>query len=156
MGNLGSEAEMRYTPNGKAITSFSVAVSRKYAGDGGEDREETEWLKVVAWDKLAETCNKNLYKGDAVFVVGRVHLATWIGTDKAKHSRLELIANTVTFLSKKHEDAVEDVNSDHEDESVISKAVAAPPPDNGAAPDNGSRTFDSLKSAGVGVVVANN
>lgn len=113
MGNLGSEPEMRYTAAGKAITSFSVAVSRKY-----EEKEETEWFRVIAWDKLAEACNQSLFKGDPVFVVGRVHLNTWEGTDKQKHARLELIANTVTFLSKKHEDTVSDVMADVPEVSV--------------------------------------
>jgi single-strand DNA-binding protein len=126
MGNLGSQPEMRYTGQGKAITSFSVAVSRKY-----EDKEETEWFRVVAWDKLAEACNESLFKGDPVFVVGRVHLNSWLGTDKQKHARLELIASTITFLSKKHEDTVNDVMADAPEESASTEVAAEVPGNNG-------------------------
>lgn len=127
MGNLGSEPEMKFTPTGKAKTEFSVAVSRKFADDRGALKEETEWFKVCAWDKLAEACNQNLYKGDAVFLVGRVHLNAWVGTDGKNHARMELIASTVTFLSKKHEDVVNDVMAD-----APEPVPAAPANGNGA------------------------
>ncbi len=60
VGNTGSEPEMRFTPNGKPVTSFSVATSEKYTTSDGERREETQWFKVIAWGKLAEVCNQYL------------------------------------------------------------------------------------------------
>ena len=58
IGNLGSDPEMRYTPNGNAVTSFSVATNRRYRTADGETREETEWFRVNAWNRLGETCNQ--------------------------------------------------------------------------------------------------
>ncbi len=65
IGNLGRDPEMRYTPSGKPVTSFSVAVSRGWTTSAGERREATEWFNVVAWGNLAEICNQYLRKGSA-------------------------------------------------------------------------------------------
>ena len=70
IGHLGRDPEMRYTPNGQAVTSFSVASSRKYTTGAGEQREETEWFNVSAWGKLADLCNQYLTKGQQVCVEG--------------------------------------------------------------------------------------
>ena len=72
IGNLGRDPEMRYTPNGQSVTSFSVASNRKYTTATGERREETEWFNVSAWGKLGETCNQYLTKGSQVYVEGRL------------------------------------------------------------------------------------
>ena len=64
IGNVGSDPEMRYTPNGSAVTNFSVAANRRYTTAEGEQREETEWFRVAAWNRLAETCNQYVTKGD--------------------------------------------------------------------------------------------
>ncbi len=68
VGHLGRDPEMRYTPNGKPVTNFSVAVSRKYNGKDGKTVEKTKWFRVTAWDKLAELCNQYLRKGRLVLV----------------------------------------------------------------------------------------
>ena len=65
IGNLGRDPDMRYTPSGKPVTSFSVAVSRGWTTSSGERREATEWFNVVAWGNLAEVCNQYLHKGSA-------------------------------------------------------------------------------------------
>jgi len=101
IGNLGKDPEMRFTANGSAVTSFSVAVSRQFGGaDGGERREETEWFSVVAWNKLAEICNQHLQKGKKVYVEGRLQTRSWDGQDGQKRYRTEVIANEVQFLDR--------------------------------------------------------
>ena len=77
IGNLGRDPEMRYTPNGQGVTSFSVASSRKYTTSAGEQREETEWFNCSAFGKLAETCNQYLTKGKQVYVEGRLKSRTY-------------------------------------------------------------------------------
>ena len=72
IGHLGRDPEMKYTPDGQAVTTFSVAFSRKYKTAEGEPREETEWFNVSAWGKLAEVCNEYLTKGKQVYVEGRL------------------------------------------------------------------------------------
>ena len=98
IGNLGSDPEMRYTPNGNPVTSFSLATGRTYTTSDGERRQETEWFRVVAWNQLAEHCNQFLAKGRRVYVEGRLKSDTWTGQDGQTRSRNEIIANTVLFL----------------------------------------------------------
>lgn len=100
IGNLGSEPEMRFTPNGRPVTSFRVATNRVYTTPEGERKEETEWFTVVAWNKLAEQCNQFLNKGRLVYAEGRLHTRMWEGQDGQKHHRTEIIANRVTFLDR--------------------------------------------------------
>ena len=72
IGNLGRDPEMRYTPNGQAVTQFTVAVNRNYKDASGEWKEETEWFRVVAWAPLAERTAEYLRKGRKVYVEGRL------------------------------------------------------------------------------------
>src|SRR5512146_2059078 len=109
VGNLGRDPEMRYTPSGKPVTSFSVASSRSYNNTTGEKVEETIWFRVTAWDKQAEICNQYLHKGSKVLVEGR------LGADKNGGPRVfqrqdgtsgasyEINASTVRFLSSRGE-----------------------------------------------------
>jgi len=101
IGNLGSEPEMRFTPNGNPVTSFRVATNRVYTTPEGERKEETEWFAIVAWGRLAENCNQFLTKGQRVYAEGRLHTRTWETQDGQKHSRPEIIANRVIFLDRR-------------------------------------------------------
>ena len=100
IGNLGSEPEMRFTPNGNPVTSFRVATNRVYTTAEGERKTETEWFNVVTWNKLAEQCNQFLSKGRLVYVEGRLRTSSWEGQDGQKHYRTEIIANRITFLDR--------------------------------------------------------
>ena len=100
IGNLGSEPEMRFTPNGNPVTSFRVATNWRYTTSQGERREETEWFTVVAWRKQAESCNQYLTKGQKVYVEGSLRTRSWEGQDGQKRWRVEVIANRVLFLDK--------------------------------------------------------
>ena len=101
IGNLGKDPEMRFTPAGQPVTSFSVATNRVYNTAEGERKEETEWFTVVTWNKLAERCNQYLNKGQLVYVEGRLHSRIWDGQDGQKHFTNEIVASTVTFLSSR-------------------------------------------------------
>lgn len=98
IGHLGADPEMRYTANGNAVTTFSVASSRQFSGPDGERREETEWFRVVTWNRLAETCSQYLTKGRLVYVEGRMQTRSWDGQDGQKRYSTELIAQEVKFL----------------------------------------------------------
>ncbi len=100
IGNLGSDPEMRFTPNGRPVTSFRVATNWRYVTAEGERREETEWFNIVAWGKLAEQCNQFLTKGRLVYAEGRLRTHTWEGQDGQKYYRNEVIANRVSFLDR--------------------------------------------------------
>ena len=100
IGNLGGEPEMRFTPSGRAVTSFSVATNRRYTTADGERREETEWFTVVTWGRLAEQCNQFLAKGRLVYVEGRLRSHSWEGQDGQKRYRNEIVADRVSFLDR--------------------------------------------------------
>jgi len=100
IGNVGSDPEMRYTPNGKAVTSFRMATNYRYVGPDGERREETEWFRVSVWGKQAESCNQFLSKGRRVYVEGRLHSRSWEGQDGQMRTSLEVSGNRVIFLDK--------------------------------------------------------
>lgn len=101
IGNVGTDPEMRFTPNGNPVTSFRLATSRTYTTVEGERKQETEWFDVVTWNRLAENCNQFLTKGQRAYVEGRLRTRSWDGQDGQRHSRIEIIANRVLFLDKK-------------------------------------------------------
>ena len=100
IGNVGSDPEMRYTPNGKAVTSFRMATNYRYNGPDGERKEETEWFRVNVWGKQAESCNQFLSKGKRVYVEGRLRSRNWEGQDGQMRTSLEVSANRVIFLDR--------------------------------------------------------
>ncbi len=99
IGNLGADPEMRYTANGVAVVNFSVATNRKYTTNAGEDREEVEWFRVVAWERLAEICSQYLTKGRSIYVEGRMQTRSWEDSQSGETKYMtELIAQQVQFL----------------------------------------------------------
>ena len=108
IGNVGSDPEMRFTPNGNPVTSFRVATNRVYTTPEGERKQETDWFTVVTWNKLAEQCNQFLSKGRLVYVEGRLHNRSWEGQDGQKRFRTEIIANRVTFLDRQAASSLND------------------------------------------------
>ena len=104
IGRLGRDPEMRYTPSGSPVTNFSVAASRRWNSPSGEQREETEWFNVVAWDKLAEQCNEYLHKGRLVYIEGRLRTRSWEGTDGQKRYRTEVVAQQMMMLDSRPRD----------------------------------------------------
>ena len=108
-GNVGRDPEMRYTPSGQAVTSFSVATSRSYTGSNGQQVKETIWFRISAWGKLAETCSQYLKKGSKVLVEGRMNAdsngnpRTFQRNDGTTGASFEVTANTVRFLSSRGE-----------------------------------------------------
>jgi single-strand DNA-binding protein len=105
IGNVGRDPEMRYTPSGAAVTSFSVAVSRRWTTPDNQQRDETEWFNVVAWDKLAETCNQLITKGRKVYIEGRLQTRSWEGQDGQKRYRTEVIAQNMLLLDSRPQGA---------------------------------------------------
>jgi len=122
IGNVGSEPEMRFTPNGRPVTSFRVATNRVYTTPEGERREETEWFTVVAWNRLAEQCNQFLTKGRLVYAEGRLRTHTWESQDGQKHYRTEIVANRVSFLDKREAAALPEERSEERPEERIEEA----------------------------------
>ncbi len=125
IGNVGTDPEMRYTPNGTPVTSFRVATSRVYTTGDGERKQETEWFTVVAWRKQAESCSQFLTKGQRVYVEGSLRTRAWEGRDGQKRTNIEVIANRVLFLDRQasaalpsEEPAVEPIEDEVESEDL--------------------------------------
>ncbi len=103
IGNLGRDPEMRYTPSGKPVTTFSVATTRTWSTSEGEKREETEWFNIVAWSSLAEICKQYLTKGQQVYIEGRLQTRHWDDQEGNKHTSVEIVANEMIILSERRE-----------------------------------------------------
>ncbi|GAP12316.1 single-strand binding protein [Longilinea arvoryzae] len=110
VGRLGRDPEMRYTPNGQAVTSFNVATDRQYTDGNGQRVKETTWFRVSVWGKQAETTNQYLKKGSMVLVDGRLTCdpktggpRIWKRQDGTEGASFEISANSVRFLSTRSE-----------------------------------------------------
>lgn len=120
VGNLGQDPELRYLPNGTAMTNFSVATSRQYTGSDGNLVKETCWFRVSVFGRTAEVCSQYLKKGRKVLVEGnlRPDPATggprlWTGNDGNTRASYELNAQTVRFLSSRGEDDYSPAGGDY-------------------------------------------
>ncbi len=100
-GNVTKDPELRTTPSGQSVTSFSVATNRRYKDASGELQETTEFHNVVAWGKLAELCTQLLRKGSGVLIEGRLQTRSWEGQDGVKRQTTEIIAENMIALTPK-------------------------------------------------------
>src|SRR5262245_61103785 len=102
-GRLGADPEMRFTPQGHAVTTFRVASNRSWRSSDGETHEDTEWFRVVAWNKLAEICNQFLAKGARVYVEGRLQTRQWQDHEGQMRYSTEVIANDMIILDTRRD-----------------------------------------------------
>jgi len=121
IGHLGRDPEMRYTPSGRPVTTFTVAVSRSWNTADGERRTETEWFNIVAWGNLAEICKQYLYKGQQVYIDGRLQTRRWEDKEGQKHTSVEVVANEMMMLGDRR-----DSSSQTQESSEGSDDVAEP------------------------------
>jgi len=103
IGHLGRDPEMRYTPSGRPVTTFSVAVSRTWNTVDGERHSETEWFNIVAWGNLAEICKQYLKKGQQVFIEGRLQTRHWEDKEGQKRTSVEVVANEMMMLGDRRD-----------------------------------------------------
>lgn len=122
LGNLTKDPEMRYTPNGQAVSNFSVATNRKWKNTDGSDGEATEYHEVVVWGKQAENITPMLKKGNPVFVEGRLQTRNWEGQDGVKRYKTEIIADNVIVLGGKNSGGSSFAPSAHNENSIDSPA----------------------------------
>lgn len=101
IGNLTRDPELRYTPNGNAVCSFSLATNRNWTTDSGEKREEADFHRIIAWNKLAELCSQFLVKGRKIYVEGRLSTRSWTGQDGTQKSTTEVVISDMILLDSK-------------------------------------------------------
>jgi len=98
IGNLGRDPEIRYTPEGTPVANFSIATSENWTDKSGTRQEHTEWHNIVAWNRLADLCQKYLAKGRQVYIEGRVRTREWNDRDGNKRRTTEVIATQMVLL----------------------------------------------------------
>ena len=103
IGNLTRDPELRYTPAGTAVCTFGLATNRGWTTDSGEKKDEVEFHRIVAWNKLAELCSQLLKKGRKVFVEGRLQTRTWTGQDGGQRSTTEIVIDNMLILDPKRD-----------------------------------------------------
>lgn len=101
IGNLTRDPELRYTPTGAAVCTIGLATNRSWTTDSGEKKEETEFHRVVAWNKLAELCSQLLVKGRKIYVEGRLRTSTWSAQDGSQRSSTEIVIEDMIILDSK-------------------------------------------------------
>lgn len=101
IGNLTRDPELRYTPNGNAVCTFGLATNRTWTTDSGEKREEVDFHRIVAWNKLAELCSQFLVKGRKVYVEGRLSTRNWTGQDGTQKTTTEIVIDDMILLDSK-------------------------------------------------------
>ena len=105
VGRVGRDPEMHYTPDGTTVTTFPVATERSWKDERGADHQETTWHSIVTQNMLAEVCNKQLRKGQMVYIEGRLHNRSWEDERQIQHNSTEVIAEEVKFLDSQREEA---------------------------------------------------
>ena len=118
IGNLTRDPELRYTPSGTAVCSFSIATNRNWTTDTGEKKEEVEFHRIVAWNKLAELCSQFLTKGRKVFVEGRITTRSWAAQDGTQKQTTEIIINDMILLDNRRTGTEETSHEEAQEESV--------------------------------------
>ena len=108
IGTVEADPEMRFSQEGVPVTNFTVGVNRHWRDREGNPQESTDWLHVVAWDKLAESCNAHAPKGTSVYVEGHLKTRNWETQDGQKHYRTEVIANSVNLVARAPADGSSD------------------------------------------------
>src|SRR5512133_684511 len=100
VGNLGKDPELRYTPAGAAVATFSLATTERFKGKDGQMQEKTEWHNVVAWRQLAEICGKYLHKGKQIYLEGRIQTRSYDDRDGNKKYITEIVADQMQMLGR--------------------------------------------------------
>jgi len=103
IGNLTRDPELRYTPQGTAVCTFGVATNRQWATESGEKKEDVEFHRIVAWNKLAEICSQLLTKGRKVYVEGRLQTRVWTGQDGQQRQTTEIVISDMIVLDPRRE-----------------------------------------------------
>ncbi len=120
IGRLGRDPEMRYTPSGRPVTTFSLATTRSWTTHEGERRTETEWFNIVAWGNLAEICKQYLHKGQQVYIEGRLQTRHWEDSEGNKRTSTEIVAQEMIMLGdgrgSRHKQGKSDSTEEAEDE----------------------------------------
>jgi single-strand DNA-binding protein len=124
IGYLGRDPESKYTPTGKRVTDFPIAMTNRWKDETGETKEHTEWVNIEAWGRLAETCHEYLGKGSLVYVEGRMKTDRYEDQEGEHRYFTKVVARTVQFLSDSRDDQhlIEEADHLEEEEAELAEA----------------------------------
>lgn len=142
IGNLTRDPELRYTPNGQAVASFSIATNRRWKDKNGDMQDETQYHEVVAWGKLGEIAQQLFTKGKKAYVEGRLQTRNWDGPDGTKRNRTEIVAENLIALSAKDSGVSHDSGSD-----FLSGASESSPDSSKGSKDSNATTAKPSKTS---------
>lgn len=108
IGNLTRDPELRYTPSGASVCTFGLATNRSYTASDGNKKEETEFHKIVSWNKLGELCSQLLKKGRKVYVEGRLSTRSWETPDGQNRTTTEIVIDDMRILDSRREAGLDD------------------------------------------------
>ncbi|MDO8551204.1 MAG: single-stranded DNA-binding protein [bacterium] len=128
IGNMTRDPELRYTPAGTAVCTFGLATNRTWTTENGEKKEEVEFHRLVAWNKLAELCAQLLFKGRRIYVEGRLQTRSWTAQDGTSHQMTEVVVNDMMILDSKraNEEEVGEIATVKEPEVVAEEVNLLP------------------------------
>lgn len=126
IGNMTRDPELRYTPNGTAVCSFGLATGRSWTTDTGEKREETDFHRIVAWNKLAELCSQYLAKGRKVYVEGRLSTRNWTAKDGSQKTTTEVVIDDMIILDSRRP-VTEGAGTEEKAEEKVAQTPAEKP-----------------------------
>ncbi len=124
IGNLTRDPELRYTPSGTAVCTFSLATNRSWTTDTGEKKDEVEFHRIVAWNKLAELCSQFLTKGRKVFVEGRLSTRSWNAQDGTQKQTTEIVISDMILLDSRREGTREQTEEVSQEEKPLPKKTS--------------------------------
>ena len=101
IGNIGNQPEIRYTPSGAPVISFSLATNEKWVNAENETINNTEWHNIVAWNKLAEFANQYLFKGQSIYLEGKIRSSNWTDENNKKRTKVDIVCSTIMPLEWK-------------------------------------------------------
>lgn len=130
IGNLTRDPELRFTPQGAAVCTFGVATNRQWTTESGEKKEDVEFHRIVAWNKLAELCAQLLAKGRKVYVEGRLQTRSWNAQDGAQRTTTEIVISSMIILDSKRGPSGE--GFDYPDKEMAGKDATLPKEEEGA------------------------
>ena len=114
IGHLGRAPEMRFTPSGRPVTTFSVTCTRSWRSTDGERHMESEWFNVVTWGALAEICNQHLTRNQQVYIEGRLQSRRWEDSQGCKHTSVEIVATEMMLLGNRKENEFKNASDNYE------------------------------------------
>lgn len=136
IGNLTRDPELRYTPQGTAVCTFGLATNRTWVTEAGDQREDTQFHRIVAWNKLAEICSQLLFKGRRVYVEGRLKTRQWTAQDGSPRQTTEIVIDEMLILDSKRApgEGVFPEEPAKEEQPVVEAEATAPKKGKGEKP----------------------